>query len=76
MDGVMNYSYSEINFIIMILSRFRARLLVKLLQVQERGLFDNTKKSSKLLLEIMTLLSLANIIGNYKVFIVSWRSFM
>jgi hypothetical protein len=39
-------------------------------------MFDDAHKSSKFLLEIMTLLSSANIMGSVKVFIVGGRSFM
>jgi hypothetical protein len=39
-------------------------------------MFDIIQKSSKFLLEIMTLVSSANIMGSDKVFIVGGRSFM
>jgi hypothetical protein len=39
-------------------------------------MFDVAQKSSKFLLEIMTLMSSANIMGSVKVFIVGGRSFM
>jgi hypothetical protein len=52
------------------LSRFRASLLAaKHLFIRDRTLFDNMQKSSRFLLEIMTLVSLANIMGISKVFI-------
>jgi hypothetical protein len=39
-------------------------------------MFDVTQTSSKFLLEIMTLVSTANIMGSDKVYIVGERSFM
>jgi hypothetical protein len=42
----------------------------------DRSLFDNTQKSSKFLPEIMTLVSLANVMGTDNVFIVGGRSCM
>jgi hypothetical protein len=46
------------------------------LPIRDTSLFDNMQKSSKFLLEIMTLVSSANIMGIAKVFIVGGRSFI
>jgi hypothetical protein len=42
----------------------------------ERTVFEIVQKSSKFLLEIITLLSFANIMGFHKLFIVGGRSFI
>jgi hypothetical protein len=66
-----------VNFIIFVLSRFSVSLLAaKHLLIRDTTLFDNMQKSSKFLLEIMTLVSSANIMGIAKVFIVGDRSFI
>jgi len=59
MHGSMN-----IKFIVFILSKFRSKLLAaNHLIIQERTKFDAEQKSSKILLEIMTLVSSASNIG-------------
>jgi hypothetical protein len=59
-----------IKFIILVLSKFRVGLFAaKQLPIRDTTLFDNIQKSSKLLLEIMTLVSSANIIVAARVFI-------
>jgi hypothetical protein len=65
-----------VNFIF-VLSRFRASLLAANYSlIRDRTLFDNMQKSSRFLLEIMMLVSSANIMGTAKVFIVGGRSFV
>jgi hypothetical protein len=46
------------------------------LLIRDTTLFDNMQKSSKFLLEIMTLVSSANSMGVAKEFIVGGRSFL
>jgi hypothetical protein len=66
-----------VNFILFILSRFRANLLAANHSlIRDRTLFDNMQKSSRFLLEIMMLVSSANIMSTAKVFIVGDRSFV
>jgi hypothetical protein len=64
------------NFIILVLSKFRVRLFVANHYVEGTTLFDNIQKSSKFLLDIMILVSSANIIGAARVFIVGGRLFI
>jgi len=53
------------NLIIFVLSKYRIELLVtKYLIIWDRTKFDTEKKSSKFLLEIITLVSSANNIGS------------
>jgi hypothetical protein len=66
-----------VNFIIFVLSRFNVSLLAaNHLIISDTTLFDNMQKSSKFLLEIMTLVLSANIMGIAKVFILGGRSFI
>jgi hypothetical protein len=66
-----------VNFIIFVLSRFRASLLAaNHLLIRGKTMFDNMQKSSRFLLEIIMLVSSANIMGIAKVFIVGDRSFI
>jgi hypothetical protein len=61
------------NFITFILSKFRIKLLAaNHLIIQERSKFD-TQKSTKFLLEIMTLVPSANNIGSETEFILRGR---
>jgi hypothetical protein len=46
------------------------------LLIKDTTLFDNIQKLCRFLLEIMALMSSANIIGTDRVFIVSRRSFI
>jgi len=63
--------------IILVLSKFRTKLLAaNNLIVRERTKFDTEEKSSKFLLEIMTLVSSANNIGSDTEFILRGRSFI
>jgi len=65
------------NFIIFVLPRFRTKLLVeKHSIIWERTKFDTEHKSSKLLFEIMTLVSSAYTIGSDKEFILRGRSYI
>jgi len=65
------------NFIILILSQFRTKLLaVNHLIIQERTKLDIEYKSLKNLLEIITLVSSANNIGSNTEFIFRGRSFI
>jgi hypothetical protein len=58
-------------------SRFRASLFaVNQSLMWERTVFEIVQKSSTFLLEIITLLSFANIMGFHKLFIVGGRSFI
>jgi hypothetical protein len=65
-----------INFIIFVLSRFRANLLAETHYSSATELFDILLKSSYFLLEILTQALLANIMSSDKVFTVGVRSFM
>jgi hypothetical protein len=65
------------NFIILVLFKFRTKLLAaNHLIMQERTKFDTEEKSSKCLLEIMTLVSSANNIGSDTECIPKGRSFI
>jgi hypothetical protein len=62
-----------INFITFVLSRFRDSLFAaNHLLIWERILFDSMQKSSRFLIEIMTLALSANIMGIVVVFSVRW----
>jgi len=64
------------NFIISVLSKFRTKLLAaNHLIIRDRTKFDTEKKSSKFLLEIMTLVS-SVYIGSDTEFILRGRSFI
>jgi hypothetical protein len=64
-----------VNFITFVLSRFRASLLaLNHLFLWESTLFAVAQKSSNFLLEIITLVSSANIKGSDEIFIVGGRS--
>jgi hypothetical protein len=66
-----------VNCIIIVLFRFGVSLLAANHSlIRDRTLFDNMQKSSRFLLEIMMLVSSANIMGIAKVFIVGGRSFI
>jgi hypothetical protein len=66
-----------INFIILVFSRFRTNLLAaNHLIIRTRTKFDTGQKSSKFLLEIMTLVSSANNIISDITFILRGRSFI
>jgi hypothetical protein len=66
-----------INLITSVLSRFRKSLFAENhLLVWERTLFNSMQKSSKFLLEIVALVSSANIMGTDEVFSVGGKSFM
>jgi hypothetical protein len=66
-----------VNCIIFVLSRFSVSLLAaNHLLIRDTTLFDNMQKSSKFLLEIVTLVSSVNTVGIAKVFIVGGRSFI
>jgi hypothetical protein len=59
------------------LYKFRVRFFRENhLPIRDKTLFDNIQKSSKFLLEIMTLMSSAIIIGAARVFVVGRRSFI
>jgi hypothetical protein len=65
------------NFIILVLSKFRVSLFTaNNLSIRDITLFHNMQIISKFLLEIMTLMSSANIIGAARVFFVGRRSFI
>jgi hypothetical protein len=65
------------NMVIFILSKFRNKLLAaNHLIIKERTKFDNVQKSSKFLLEIMTLVSSANNTVSDTEFVLRGRTFM
>jgi hypothetical protein len=73
--NVVNYWLLVTNFIIFVFSRFRTNLFAENHSViLERTEFDIIQKSSKFLLQIMTLVSSANNIGSDKEYILSGRS--
>jgi hypothetical protein len=73
MDIVMNF---VINFITFVLSRFMDSLFAaNHLLIWEKNLLDSVQKSSKFLLEIITLVSSANM-GINEAFNVGGRSFI
>jgi hypothetical protein len=58
-----------VNFITFVFSRFRDSFFAENhLLICQRNLFDNMQRSFKLLTEIITLVSTANIIGTDEVF--------
>jgi hypothetical protein len=68
--------YFIINFITFVLSRFSDSLFAENhLLISKRTLFDSMQKSSKFLIEIMTLVSSANIMGIDEAFRVGGMSF-
>ena len=64
------------NFIILVLSKFRTKLVANHLFIWERSKFDTEKKCLKFLLEIMILVSSANNTGSDKEFNLRGRSFI
>jgi len=65
------------NFITFISSKFRTKLLAaNYLIIRERTIFDTEQKSSKFLLEIMALVSIANNVGSDTEFTIRGRSFI